>query len=103
MYAVIESGGKQYRVSPGDVIKVETLPAEVGSQGNMKHVIAVSTDDGKILTGDKLSNAAVEATILGNGRAKKIIVFHLKRKKQYKKTQGHRQNYTELRVDKITI
>lgn len=102
MYAVIEAGGKQYRVAPGDVIRVEKMKSEKGTSG-MLDVLAVSPEDGTILTGDKLSEAKVEATVLSHGRGDKIIVFHLKRKKQYKKTQGHRQDFTELRVDKISV
>jgi large subunit ribosomal protein L21 len=103
MYAVIETGGKQYRVAPGDVIRVESLPGEKGSTADVKRVLAVSPEDGTILVGDKIAQAKVEATILGHDRSRKVLVFHYKRKKQYKKTRGHRQNYTELRVDKITI
>ncbi len=103
MYAVIETVGKQYRVAPGDVIRVETIPGDNGEAGTLDHILAVSPEDGTILTGDKLANAKVEATILGHGRSKKVLVFHYKRKKQYKKTQGHRQNFTSLRVDKITV
>ena len=103
MYAVIETGGKQYRVAPGDVIRVETLPGEKGEQGILERLIAVSPEEGTLLTGPKIGQAKVEATILGHDRAPKILVFHYKRKKQYKKTRGHRQNYTELRVDKITL
>ncbi len=103
MYAVIETGGKQYRVAPGDVIRVESLPAEKGSEGELGRVLAVSPQDGTILAGEGAAKARVEATILGHGRARKIIVFHYKRKKQYKKTRGHRQNFTEVRVDKITV
>jgi large subunit ribosomal protein L21 len=103
MYAVIESGGKQYRVSPGDVIRVETLDGEAGAQGELEAVLAVSPEEGTILAGEKIAQAKVEATILGHGRGPKILVFHYKRKKQYKKTRGHRQNFTQLRVDKITL
>ena len=103
MYAVIETGGKQYRVAPGDVIRVETLSGEKGEQGMLERVIAVSQEDGTILSGSKVAHAKVEGTILGHDRSPKILVFHFKRKKQYKKTQGHRQNYTEMRVDKITV
>ena len=103
MYAVIQTGGKQYRVAPGDVIRVETLPGNKGENGTLEGVLAVSQDDGTILAGDKVANAKVEATILNQGRGEKVIVFHYKRKKQYKKTQGHRQNYTELRVEKIIV
>ena len=103
MYAVIETGGKQYRVMPGDVIRVESLPGDAGSLGDVGRVLAVSSDDGTLLAGGDVAQATVQATILGHRRARKIIVFHYKRKKQYKKTQGHRQAFTELRVEKISI
>lgn len=103
MYAVIETGGKQYRVSPGDVIRVESLPGEKGSKGEFGRVLAVSSEEGKVLTGEAVAQAKVEATILLHARSRKIIVFHFKRKKQYKKTRGHRQNYTMLRVDQISL
>jgi large subunit ribosomal protein L21 len=103
MYAVIRTGGKQYRVSPGDVIRVENLPAEPGSSAEMANVLAVSSDDGRLLTGKEAANARVEVTVQGHGRARKVLVFHYKRKKQYKKTQGHRQGFTELRVQKISV
>ena len=103
MYAVIETGGKQYRVEPGDVIRVESLDGEKGTSGEVSRVLLVSPESGTILTGEKIANAKVEATIMGHDRSPKIVVFHYKRKKQYKKTQGHRQNYTELRVDKIIV
>lgn len=103
MYAVIETGGKQYRVAPGDQIKVETIPGEVGSQVELGRVLAVFGDDQQVVLGDQLANAKVTATIDGNDRAQKIIVFKFKRKKQYKRTIGHRQNYTELTVNDITV
>ncbi len=103
MYAVIETGGKQYRVSPGDVIRVESLPGEKGSEGEFGRVLAVSSEEGKILTGEAVAQAKVEATILSHARGRKVLVFHFKRKKQYKKTRGHRQNYTMLRVDQISL
>jgi large subunit ribosomal protein L21 len=103
MYAVIETGGKQYRVAPGDVIRVENLPGEAGSATEVGRVLAVSPEDGKLLTGAEAAQAKVEATIVRHGRARKILVFHYKRKKQYKKTQGHRQGFTELRVEKISV
>jgi large subunit ribosomal protein L21 len=103
MYAVIETGGKQYRVAPGDVIRVESLPGKKGSTADVERVLLVSPEEGTILTGEKLAQAKVEATILDHNRGRKVLVFHYKRKKQYKKTQGHRQDYTELRVDKITV
>jgi large subunit ribosomal protein L21 len=103
MYAIIETGGKQYRVQAGDVIRVESLPGEPGEAGELGRVLAVSPESGSVLTGQEIAGAKVEATILGRGRAKKILVFHYKKKKQYKKSQGHRQDYTELRVDKVSL
>ena len=103
MYAVIEAGGKQYRVAPGDVIRVESLPGEAGSLAEAGRVLAVSPEDGKLLTGSEAAKAKVEVTIVRHGRGRKVLVFHYKRKKQYKKTQGHRQGFTELRVGKITV
>ena len=103
MYAVIETGGKQYRVSPGDVIRVESLPGEEGSTAELSRVLAVSPEEGKMLTGEAVAQAKVKASILSHARSRKVLVFHYKRKKQYKKTHGHRQNYTELRVDQISL
>ena len=97
MYAVIRTGGKQYRVAPGDVVKIETIPS--GDQTvEFSDVLAVSGEPGSIA---KPATAKVTAEILGEGRGAKILVFHLKRKKQYKKLQGHRQNFTEVRINTI--
>ena len=102
MYAVIETGGKQYRVVPGDIIDVEKLPGEVGSEIEFRKVLAVSKEAGQLLTGADLGGATVKATITANGRAKKILVFKFKRKKQYKRTIGHRQAYTRVKVNEIS-
>ena len=96
MYAVIRTGGKQYRVAPGDVVKVETLPA--GETVEFSDVLAVSGEPGAIA---KPATAKVTAEVLGEGRGEKVLVFHYKRKKQYKKLQGHRQNFTEVRIQAI--
>ncbi len=101
MYAVIETGGKQYRVAPGDVIKVETLPGEAGADVEFDKVLAVVRDSNELVLGDTLGQARVRGTIQEQGRAAKIIVFKFKRKKQYKRTTGHRQNYTAVRVSEI--
>ena len=101
MYAVIETGGKQYRVSPGDTIRVETVPFETGASIELGGLLAVGKDGGEVLTGDAVANAKVLATVVGQGRGDKIIVFKFKRKKQYKRTYGHRQNYTELKVTDV--
>ena len=101
MYAVIETGGKQYRVAPGDVVKVETLPGDVGSEIEFERVLAVVNDANEVTAGAALASARVKATISEHGRGDKVIVFKFKRKKQYKRTIGHRQNYTQVRVSEI--
>jgi large subunit ribosomal protein L21 len=98
MYAVIRTGGKQYRVAPGDVVKVESVVSEEDKTIEFNDVLAVSGDPG---TMTKPATAKVTAEVLGEGRGDKILVFHLKRKKQYKKLQGHRQNFTEVRIKAI--
>lgn len=100
MYAVIETGGKQYRVAPGDTIEVEKLPGPVGTEVELSRVLAVSRDD-RLLTGSELDGARVRATITAQGRGEKIRVFKFKRKKQYKRTIGHRQHLTQLKVTEI--
>ncbi len=99
MYAVIESGGKQYRVAEGDVIQVEKLSVEEGKKIELERVLMVS--DGKTVKvgAPVVKGAQVSATVQGHGRGKKIIVY--KHKKNYHKKQGHRQDYTSLRIDKI--
>ena len=97
MYAVIRTGGKQYRVAPGDVLKIETVES-ADNTIEFTDVLAVSGEPGSIA---KPETAKVTAEILGEGRGDKILVFHLKRKKQYKKMQGHRQNFTEVRIQAI--
>jgi large subunit ribosomal protein L21 len=103
MYAVIETGGKQYRVAPGDTIRVETIQHEPGAVLEFSGVLAVGTDDRGLLTGAAVSDAKIVATVTGKGRGDKIVVFKFKRKKQYKRTIGHRQNYTQLTVSEILV
>ena len=98
MYAVIRAGGKQYRVAPGDVIQVEKLSFGDGESVQFNEVLAVSGSEGEL---GKPSKAFVTGQVLGQGRADKILVFHFKRKKQYKKLQGHRQNFTQVRISSI--
>jgi large subunit ribosomal protein L21 len=100
MYAVIKSGGKQYRVAPGDTVKIEKTSYE-NSAIEFSDVIAVSGSEGKFE--DKLDGAKVLGTVLGEGRGEKILVFHLKRKKQYKKLQGHRQDFVEVKINEIQV
>lgn len=97
MYAVIRTGGKQYRVAPGDVVKIETIESAEQTV-EFSDVLAVSGEPGNVA---KPAEAKVTAEILGEGRHDKILVFHYKRKKQYKKLQGHRQNFTEVRIKSI--
>ncbi len=96
MYAVIRSGGKQYRVSPGDVVKLEKVSHQDGNV-EISDVLAVRGDNGF----ESLEGALVRATVVEEDRDKKILVFHLKRKKQYKKLAGHRQPYTRVRITGI--
>jgi large subunit ribosomal protein L21 len=103
MYAVIRSGGKQYRVTPGQTIRLERVPGEPGSRVQLGEVLVVE-NDGKFQAGSPLLvNARVEATVLEHDRAKKIIVFKKRRKKQYRRTRGHRQDYTAVRIESISI
>lgn len=97
MQAIITTGGKQYVVSPGETIRVEKLAGEVGSEIEIPATVAFQ--DG----GEMVKGGAVKATIVGNGRGDKIIVFKFKRKKQYKRTIGHRQSFTELKVGEIVV
>jgi len=106
MYAVIRTGGKQYRVAPGDVIRVESVGSEehgTGTEGRIvfSDVLAVSPGDGQI--GKPQSSALVTGEVVEQGREKKILVFHYKRKKQYKKLRGHRQGYTAVRITEIAF
>ncbi len=101
MYAVIQTGGKQYRVAPGETIQIERLPWDVGSELELRNVLAVFNDEQRVLTGEQVANSKVIATITAHGRAPKVRVFKFRRKKQYKRTIGHRQNFTSVRVNEI--
>lgn len=99
MYAIIATGGKQYKVSEGDIIKVEKLDAETGSAVTFDQVLAVSDNGMKV--GADVANATVSATVMDQGRGKKVIVYKYKRKTGYHKKNGHRQAYTQVKIDKI--
>lgn len=99
MYAIIETGSKQYRVAEGDLIEVETLPVEEGKEIELDRVLMVSTADGVTVGTPVIEGAKVTATVKSHGRGKKIIVY--KHKKNYHRKQGHRQNFTRLQIDKI--
>jgi large subunit ribosomal protein L21 len=98
MYAVIRAGGKQYRVAPGDVVKIEKLPAGEGDTVEFNDVLAVSGQEGHIGPG---AGAVVSGEVMEAGRGDKVLVFHFKRKKQYKKIFGHRQPFTAVRITEI--
>ncbi len=100
MYAVIETGGKQYRVAPGESIEVETLTGDVGADVEFDRVLAVMDGDA-VKAGSTVSAARVKGTITAHGRGDKTLVFKFKRKKQYKRTIGHRQNFTRVQVNEI--
>jgi len=102
MYAVIRSGGKQYRVTPGQTLRLEKLEGEAGSKIQLSNVLMVE-DGGKIQTGAPLPNASVEATIIQTDRSDKVLVFKKKRKKQYRRKSGHRQDFTAVRIEKISV
>jgi len=101
MYAVIETGGKQYRVSPGEIIRVEKISAEPGTQVNLGKVLLFA-DENEVKVGSPVLEAAsVEGTVLRHGREPKVFIFHYKRKKNYRKFRGHRQDFTEVRIDTV--
>ncbi|MBD5136449.1 MAG: 50S ribosomal protein L21 [Lachnospiraceae bacterium] len=100
MYAIIATGGKQYKVSEGDVIKVEKLGKEAGETVTFDEVLLVN--NGEVVVGNPtVDNASVSATVVSEGRGKKIIVYKYKRKTGYHKKNGHRQSYTEVKIEKI--
>ncbi|MBZ5532263.1 MAG: 50S ribosomal protein L21 [Acidobacteriia bacterium] len=100
MYAVIRAGGKQYRVAPGDIVKIEKLPAGDGDTVEFNDILAVSGKEGSIGPGE---GAKVSGEVMESGRNDKILVFHFKRKKQYKKIYGHRQAFTAVRITEIAF
>jgi len=101
MYAVIENGGKQYRVTPGETVELETIVGEVGAEVELGRVLGVFDGD-SVKTGSDIGSAKVTGTIAAHGRAQKVLVFKFKRKKQYKRTIGHRQNFTRVKVNEIS-
>jgi large subunit ribosomal protein L21 len=102
MYAVIRTGGRQYRVAAGDKLKVEKLPAEVGAEIVLDQVLAIGAGAGVKCGTPVVSGAAVRAKVLAHGRHDKVRIFKLRRRKHYKKSQGHRQQYTELEITGIS-
>jgi large subunit ribosomal protein L21 len=101
MYAVIKTGGKQYRVVAGEKLKIEQIPADIGSEIVLDQVLMVADGEAVTVGAPLVAGATVKATVLSQGRAKKVIIFKMRRRKHYRKTQGHRQNFTEIRIDQI--
>ena len=102
MYAVVKSGGKQYRVAAGKKIKVEKLPADVGSEVVLDQVLLVGSGDGVKVGTPLVPGASVLAKVLAHGRGEKVRIFKMRRRKHYDKQQGHRQSFTELEIAGIT-
>ena len=102
MYAVIKTGGKQYRVVAGEKIRVEHILAEIGSEIEIDQVLMVSDGDKTSMGRPLVDGATVKATVLGQGRHDKVRIFKMRRRKHYQKHQGHRQNYTEIQITGIS-
>jgi large subunit ribosomal protein L21 len=101
MYAIIKTGGKQYRVQAGEQLRVEALAADVGAAVSFEEVLLVGTGDGVKVGAPFVDGAKVKATVVSHGRGDKVKIFKMRRRKHYQRTQGHRQSYTELRIDDI--
>ena len=102
MYAVIKTGGKQYRVVAGEKLKVEQIPADVGTEITLDQVLMVGEGESVKIGSPLVSGASVKVTVLSQGRHDKVKIFKMRRRKHYQKHQGHRQNYTELRLTRST-
>ena len=101
MYAVIKTGGKQYRVAPGEKLKIEQIPADIGSEIVLDQILMVADGEAVTVGTPLVSGATVKATVVAHGRGDKVQIFKMRRRKHYQKHQGHRQNYTEIRIDGI--
>lgn len=103
MYAIVQTGGKQYRVKEGERLRIEKIPGDVGSKVTLNTVLMVKKDNKVLIGTPKVANAKIEGTIVRHGRGRKILVFTFKRRKGYEKRRGHRQDFTEITVDKIKL
>ena len=101
MYAVIKTGGKQYRVCAGQKLKIEQIPADIGQEISLEEVLSVGEGEDLKIGTPFVEGASVKATVLAQGRHPKIKIFKMRRRKHYQKRQGHRQNYTEIRIDTV--
>ncbi|MCL2827509.1 MAG: 50S ribosomal protein L21 [Oscillospiraceae bacterium] len=103
MHAIMETGGKQYRVSEGDILFIEKLDAEAGDKVTFDRVLALGDGDGMKVGDPTVSGASVSGEVLKNGKAKKVIVYKMKPKKNYRRKQGHRQPYTQVKITSISV
>ena len=101
MYAVVKTGGKQYKVAPGEKLKIEQIPADVGAQVTLDQVLMVGEGESVRVGQPTVTGVSVVATVVAHGRGEKIRIFKMRRRKHYQKHQGHRQNFTELRIESI--
>jgi large subunit ribosomal protein L21 len=101
MYAVIKTGGKQYKVAAGDKIKIEQMPADIGTEITLDQVLAVGSGESIVVGAPLVAGATVSVTVLAQGRHDKVRIFKMRRRKHYRKRQGHRQNYTEVLISRI--
>ena len=102
MYAVIKTGGKQYRVAPGQKLKIEQIPADIGQEISLDQVLSVGEGEQLKIGTPFVEGAVVKATVLAQGRHPKVKIFKMRRRKHYQKRQGHRQNFTEVRIEAIS-
>ncbi len=102
MYAVVKTGGKQYRVAAGEKLKVEQIPADVGAEVTLDQVLMVGEGESVKIGAPFVTGATVKATVVSHGRHDKVKIFKMRRRKHYQKHQGHRQNYTEVRIEGIS-
>jgi large subunit ribosomal protein L21 len=103
MYAVVKTGGKQYRVAAGEKLRIEQIAGDVGSEVVLDQVLMFADGDAVTLGTPLVSGAVVKATVVAHGRADKVRIFKLRRRKHYQKRQGHRQNYTEIKIEAISL
>ena len=103
MYAVIKTGGKQFKVTEGDTLKVEKLSTEVGKALNLNSVLTLVDGDKVTIGKPMIKGASIDATVISHGRRDKVKIFKMNRRKGYRKSQGHRQSFTEIKIDKIAV
>jgi|TARA_B100000768_G_C11261615_1_gene369013 large subunit ribosomal protein L21 len=103
MYAVIKTGGKQFKVAEGDVLKVEKLTADVGKTLNLNSVLTLVDGDKVTIGSPMITGASIDATIVSHGKGDKVKIFKMNRRKGYRKSQGHRQSFTEIKINKIAV